>query len=69
MVAVSAAFMRPMRAVAQQKATQADAKYQSSPKDNQKCSGCSQFQAPSACKVVEGTVSPEGWCQLFTAKS
>lgn len=67
MVGAGAVFMMPMRASA--KAKQDVAKYQDSPKDNHKCSGCSQFEAPSACKVVEGTISPEGWCQLFAPKA
>jgi len=55
-------------ASAQQKISQADAKYQASPKNGQQCDGCVQFQAPNACKLVDGTISPTGWCQLFAAK-
>lgn len=57
------------RASAQQKISQANAKYQDQPKDNQQCDGCVQFQAPNACKIVEGAVSPKGWCQFFGAKT
>jgi hypothetical protein len=53
---------------AQQKVSQADAKYQAQPKDGQQCDGCVQFQAPSACKLVDGNIAPAGWCQLFAAK-
>jgi hypothetical protein len=53
---------------AQQKVSQADAKYQAQPKDGQQCDGCVQFQAPSTCKLVDGTIAPNGWCQLFAAK-
>jgi hypothetical protein len=60
--------MLPMSAYAQQKMKQADAKYQDQPKDGHQCDGCAQFQAPSACKLVDGTISPSGWCQLFTPK-
>jgi len=53
---------------AQQKVSQADAKYQAQPKDGQQCDGCVQFQAPNACKLVDGNIAPAGWCQLFAAK-
>lgn len=51
-----------------QKASKADAKYQDTPKDGQKCSACVYFQAPRACGVVEGDISPEGWCAMFNKK-
>jgi hypothetical protein len=54
---------------AQQKLSQADAKYQTTPKDDQRCDGCVNFQPPNACKFVQGDISPNGWCQLFAAKS
>jgi hypothetical protein len=53
---------------AQQKVSQADAKYQAQPKDGQQCDGCVQFQAPNACKLVDGNIAAAGWCQLFAAK-
>jgi hypothetical protein len=53
---------------AQQKVSQADAKYQAQPKDGQQCDACVQFQAPNACKLVDGNIAPAGWCQLFAAK-
>jgi hypothetical protein len=57
------------RAVAQQKISQADAKYQTTSKGDQRCDGCANFQPPNACKFVEGDISPNGWCQLFGAKT
>ncbi len=57
------------QAAAQQKVSQADAKYQNQPKGQQRCDGCVQFQPPNACKIVQGEISPSGWCQLFAAKS
>jgi hypothetical protein len=54
---------------AQQKIKQADAKYQDHPNGTQKCDGCIQFQPPNACKIVDGTINPNGWCQFFGAKS
>jgi hypothetical protein len=57
------------RADAQQKISQANAKYQDHPNSNQECDGCIQFQAPNSCKIVDGTINPKGWCQFFGAKS
>lgn len=51
------------------KISQVQAQYQNTPKADQKCSRCMHFIADSrSCKVVEGQVSPEGWCNLFAAK-
>jgi hypothetical protein len=57
------------QAAAQQKISQADAKYQGTPKGAQRCDGCVNFQPPNVCKFVQGDISPSGWCQLFTPKS
>jgi hypothetical protein len=65
----AAAAAAVSQAAAQQKLSQTDAKYQSTPKDNQHCDVCVNFQAPNACKFVQGDISPSGWCLLFAAKS
>jgi len=57
-----------LQAAARQKISQVDAKYQSTPKGDQRCDGCISFQSPNACKFVEGDISPSGWCELFAAK-
>ncbi len=57
------------QAAAQQKISRADAKYQTTPKGDQRCDGCANFQPPNACKFVEGDISANGWCQLFAAKT
>lgn len=52
------------------KATQASMQYQTHPKGEQKCSGCVHFIAESnTCKLVDGQISPEGWCLLWTKKA
>jgi hypothetical protein len=50
---------------AQQKVSKELAQYQDSPKDGHKCSECSFFEPPKACKAVDGDISPDGWCQLW----
>jgi High potential iron-sulfur protein len=54
----------PTRA-AGEKLSKQQAEYQDSPKGIQMCATCSLFEAPHACKVVEGDVSPSGWCKAY----
>jgi hypothetical protein len=53
---------------AQQKVSKQMVHYQDSPKGGHQCSGCSNFVAPDACKVVVGKISPHGWCAIWTPK-
>lgn len=57
------------RAVAQGKASKEAVQYQESPKNGQKCGDCQFFTSPDACQVVEGKISPNGWCSLFVKKA
>ena len=66
---VAAAAEVVSQATAQEKISQPDAKYQGTPKGDQRCDGCMLFQPPNACKVVQGEISPSGWCQLFVKKT
>jgi hypothetical protein len=43
--------------------------YQQTPKDGNKCSLCVNWVAPNSCKVVAGTINPNGWCVAFAPKS
>jgi len=56
-------------AIAQTKVPQKTVSYQDKPKGNQRCDGCANFQPPNACKMVEGDISPQGWCSLFRKKA
>ncbi len=48
------------------KVTQASVQYQSQPKGEQKCGVCMHFEAGSnSCKLVDGQISPDGWCSLW----
>ncbi len=43
--------------------------YQESPKDGNKCSMCMHFIAETnKCKLVKGSISPDGWCASFFKK-
>lgn len=63
-LAGSAAFAGLARAEAA-KVTKASVSYQDGPKGIQMCATCTLFVAPKSCKVVEGEVSPKGWCSLY----
>jgi hypothetical protein len=52
-------------AKAQEKMSKQAAEYQDAPKGMLMCATCTLFLAPKSCKVVEGDVSPEGWCKAF----
>jgi hypothetical protein len=55
--------------------SKAMAKYQDKPKGTQECDACMQFipgkssSGNGTCKIVEGSISPKGWCTNFTPKS
>lgn len=52
------------------KLAKASVQYQTQPKGEQKCSTCINFIAESnTCKLVEGPISPEGWCALWAKKA
>jgi High potential iron-sulfur protein len=50
------------------KVSQKIVKYQDTPKGEQRCENCKQFEAPSTCKTVDGTVAAQGWCIVYAKK-
>jgi hypothetical protein len=55
----------PNSAAAVVKLSQKVVAYQDHPDGDKRCGKCVQFQPPNACKIVDGTVSPEGYCRFF----
>ena len=55
-------------AAAQTKLAQKAAGYQPTPKGSARCDKCSLWVAPASCKMVAGTISPSGWCNLYAGK-
>jgi hypothetical protein len=57
------------------KGSKAQFKYQTKPNDGHQCSKCTLFipgssaTASGSCKVVDGSISPSGWCIAFSPKS
>ena len=54
------------------KLAKADVQYQDRPKDGRDCDDCIHFvrgaQGAATCKVVDGPISPHGYCLAFTPK-
>jgi len=65
LLAIALAIRGARSARAQAKMSQATAQYQDRPRGGLSCIGCTFFQRPRSCKVVEGDISPNGWCRLF----
>lgn len=63
----AAALLLPTKR-AMAKMNQKSVAYQDTPKDDQRCSNCSLFQEPNACTLVDGDISPEGWCKFWVKK-
>ncbi|MEO9131080.1 MAG: high-potential iron-sulfur protein [Sphingomonas sp.] len=58
----------PTSAIAGSKIAQKAVKYQATPKGKARCDNCRQWQSPAACKLVDGTISPSGWCSIYAPK-
>ena len=57
------------RTQAQSKIAQNMVQYQDQPKGDAECDKCAQFIAPGSCVVVDGKISPRGWCVAFAPKA
>lgn len=73
-ILIAAAGAAPLLALtpsadAANKVLQSAAQYQSTPRGNQFCGDCAHFVPPTGCKLVEGKISPGGWCRLFAKKA
>jgi hypothetical protein len=42
--------------------------YQDHPNGDKQCGKCLQFLPPSSCKIVDGTISPLGYCRIFSPR-
>lgn len=54
---------------AEAKVPQVAVGYQDKPNGSQECSNCRVFIPPHSCKVVAGTISPQGWCEMWAPKA
>lgn len=65
----AAAFAALPSAAAEEKISQADARYRDKPNGAQHCEACLNFRSPNGCAFVQGEIKPDGWCELFDPKS
>ena len=64
----AAASLAPVKE-ASAKMAQKAVDYQDTPKNDQECSNCSLFQEPNSCTLVDGEISPKGWCKFWVKKA
>ena len=69
--AVSCGLVRVARAQdyppqEQTKLTKVAAHYQDQPRGDESCGSCPYFIVPHGCVSVEGDISPNGWCPMYT---
>jgi len=64
----AAAALAPVKEAAAKMAQKA-VEYQDTPKGDQECSNCSLFQEPNSCTLVDGEISPKGWCKFWVKKT
>jgi hypothetical protein len=48
-----------------EKMSKQSAQYEDTPHGIAMCATCSLFVEPRSCKVVEGDISPNGWCKAY----
>jgi hypothetical protein len=65
---IGAPAMLTSRPALAAKMSQASAAYRNSPKGSQTCANCKLFVPPSSCTLVEGPISPRGWCKFWVGK-
>jgi hypothetical protein len=42
--------------------------YQDHPDGDKRCGKCVQFMTPDSCKMVDGRISPQGYCRIFALR-
>jgi hypothetical protein len=69
MAAVGAATVTGGTAAADAlKVSQSAVAYQDHPNGDKECGVCAQFLPPGSCQFVAGTVSPHGYCRVFSRR-
>jgi hypothetical protein len=66
MIGIAATItVRPEPISATIKISKAAVAYQDHPEGDKRCGKCRQFLSPDSCKLVEGQISPQGFCRIF----
>lgn len=64
----SASVLAATGAKAMVKVSRASVGYKTVATAGHKCGGCKLFEAPSSCRFVEGTISPDCSCRIWLNK-
>ena len=67
--ALTARVMPGKEALAQAKASKEAMQYQDKPNADKQCSNCQSFLPSNSCAIVEGPVSPSGYCLAWSKKT
>ena len=67
--ALTAEIVPSGQALAQQKASQEAMQYHDKPSGDKRCSNCLSFIPSGSCTIVEGAVSPNGYCLAWAKKT
>ncbi len=68
-IALTASMVPSKEALGQQKASKQSMQYQDKPNGDKQCSNCLHFIPSNSCAIVEGTISPKGYCVAWVKKS
>ena len=63
--AAVALSLRARAALAAIKISKAAVAYQDHPDGDKECAKCTHFVAPAGCNMVDGQISPQGYCHIF----
>lgn len=63
------AGIMPSKEALAQKASKEEMKYRDTPDGDKRCSNCLNFVPSSSCAIVEGTISPNGYCMAWVKKT
>ena len=70
MIGIAAAgAARPEPAFATIKISKTAVAYQDHPQGELRCGKCRQFVSPDSCKMVDGEISPQGFCRILSPLS
>jgi hypothetical protein len=67
--ALTAEIVPSKEALAQQKVSQEAMQYHDKPNGDKRCGNCLSFIPSSSCTIVEGNVSPNGYCLAWAKKT
>ncbi len=63
--AVAVAGMAAPALARKGKKSKSEVAYQDTPHGNERCEICAPFLPPDQCRTVEGSVSRQGWCNIY----